>query len=29
MEGTPVDLSEGDAVIYLGCELEHWREEFK
>ena len=29
MEGTEIDLQPGDAVIYLGCELEHWREEFK
>tara|TARA_R110000772_G_scaffold33787_2_gene82220 strand:- start:987 stop:1544 length:558 start_codon:yes stop_codon:yes gene_type:complete len=29
MEGNPVDLNPGDAVIYLGCELSHWREEFK
>jgi len=29
MEGNEVELEPGDAVIYLGCELEHWREEFK
>jgi hypothetical protein len=29
MEGTGIELEPGDAVIYLGCELEHWREEFK
>jgi hypothetical protein len=22
-------MEPGDATIYLGCELEHWREEFK
>ena len=29
MEGKEFELKIGDAVIYLGCELEHWREEFK
>jgi len=29
MEGTPLNLKTGDAAIYLGCEIEHWREEFK
>jgi hypothetical protein len=29
IEGNPVDLKPGDAVTYLGCELEHYREEFK
>ena len=29
MEGTPVNLDPGDAVIYQGCELKHWREEYK
>jgi hypothetical protein len=29
MDGKEIELQEGDAVIYLGCELEHWREEFK
>jgi len=29
VEGNEVELEPGDAVIYLGCELEHWREEFK
>ena len=28
MEGVEVSLEYGDAVIYLGCEIEHWREEF-
>jgi hypothetical protein len=22
-------MEPGDAAIYLGCEIEHWREEFK
>lgn len=25
MEGKRIDMGEGDAVIYLGCEMEHWR----
>jgi len=29
MDGNLIELEEGDAVIYLGCELEHWREEFQ
>jgi hypothetical protein len=29
MEGKELELSPGDGVIYLGRELEHWREEFK
>lgn len=29
MEGTPLELSPGDAAIYLGCEVKHWRKEFK
>jgi hypothetical protein len=29
MEGAKINLQPGDAVIYLGCELEHYREEFK
>lgn len=28
IEGTSVQLKQGDAVIYLGCELTHWREPF-
>jgi len=28
VDGTSIDLNIGDAVIYLGCELCHWREEF-
>tara|TARA_E500000318_G_scaffold106688_1_gene114972 strand:- start:1479 stop:2045 length:567 start_codon:yes stop_codon:yes gene_type:complete len=29
MDGNPIDLQPGDAVIYLGMELSHWREYFK
>jgi hypothetical protein len=29
MEGNEIELQPGDAVVYSGCELEHWREEFK
>ena len=29
VDGNPVDMKPGDAVIYLGCESEHWRENFK
>ena len=29
MDGTPIDLAPGDAAVYLGCEVLHWREEFK
>ena len=29
LEGTKVDLQQGDMLIYSGCELEHWREPFK
>jgi hypothetical protein len=28
MDGTKINLDPGDAAIYLGCEVEHWREEF-
>lgn len=28
VEGTPVHLEPGDAIIYKGCEAEHWREAF-
>ena len=28
MDGTPLDLNPGDAAIYLGCDIPHWREEF-
>ena len=27
--GTEINMEAGDAAIYLGCEIEHWREEFK
>ena len=27
--GIEVNLNQGDMLIYSGCELEHWREEFK
>jgi hypothetical protein len=29
VEGVPVDLTPGDLLLYKGCELEHWREEFQ
>jgi hypothetical protein len=29
MEGKEFEINPGEAIIYLGCELEHWREEFK
>lgn len=29
MEDTPVNLETGDAVIYLGCELNHYRKNFE
>ena len=28
INGKPITLDKGDAIIYLGRELEHWREEF-
>jgi len=28
MNGIQIELEPGDAAIYLGCEIEHWREEF-
>ena len=28
-EGVKVDLEPGDALIYRGCEVEHWREAFE
>jgi len=28
MDGTELTLETGDAAVYLGCEVEHWREEF-
>jgi hypothetical protein len=29
MEGKEINMEPGDAAVYLGCEIEHWREEFK
>ena len=29
IEGNALNLEKGDAAIYLGCDSEHWREEFK
>jgi hypothetical protein len=29
MEGVPVNLEPGDAVIYSGCNVEHWREPYE
>jgi hypothetical protein len=29
MDGTEINMQPGDAAIYLGCEIQHWREEFK
>ena len=29
IDGNPINLEPGDAAIYLGCELEHERKEFK
>lgn len=29
MEGNSLDLQPGDAALYLGCEIEHWRDEFR
>jgi hypothetical protein len=29
MDGTEINMEPGDATIYLGCEIEHWREKFK
>ena len=28
-EGVKIDLEPGDALIYRGCEVEHWREAFE
>jgi hypothetical protein len=28
VNGKPIEMERGDAVIYLGCEDEHWREPF-
>jgi hypothetical protein len=29
MDEKEIELKPGNAVVYLGCELDHWREEFK
>ena len=29
MDGASITLGYGDAAIYLGCEVEHWREPFE
>ena len=29
MNETEINMQPGDGIIYLGCEVEHWREEFK
>jgi hypothetical protein len=29
MDGTSISLEKGDAALYLGCEVSHWREEFE
>jgi hypothetical protein len=29
MDGSEINMEPGDAAVYLGCEIEHWREEFK
>ena len=29
IDGKEIELKPGDAAIYLGCEIAHWREEFK
>ena len=29
MKGVKIDLKPGDMLIYRGCDLEHWRDEFK
>jgi hypothetical protein len=28
MNGAEINMEPGDAAVYLGCEIEHWREEF-
>jgi hypothetical protein len=28
-KGSAIDLAPGDMLVYRGCELEHWREEFQ
>lgn len=29
MDGTPVELEHGDAAIYFGCEIPHWRDAYE
>ena len=29
MDNTPLNLNPGDAAVYLGCEVKHWREEYE
>lgn len=29
VDKSSIDLEPGDAVLYLGCEVEHWRDEFQ
>jgi hypothetical protein len=29
VDKSSIDLKPGDAVLYLGCEVEHWRDEFQ
>jgi len=29
MDGNEINMEPGDAAVYLGCEIEHWREKFK
>jgi hypothetical protein len=29
IDGNKIELENGDAAIYLGCELEHWRDNFE
>ena len=29
LEGKKIELTPGDMLVYSGCDLEHWRDEFK
>jgi hypothetical protein len=29
MDGTPIHIEQGDAALYLGMDVKHWREEFQ
>ena len=29
MDGNGIDINPGEGVIYMGCKIKHWREEFK